>query len=338
MRAIATGEPVLLRPLGIGEILDAAFRLFRREFKTLAVCVLVVTVPISIVQTLITASTSENAFDLSQTGVFDFSEPTVIEDEFTYIAGQLVSALLSMFAFAFATAACFRAVSTAYLGGHASARESLAFAGRRFISLALTSLLFIVILIPAFLAVIFPGIWLAVAFSLYTPALLFEGKGGFTALKRSYRLVKGRWWATFGTLLLMYLLVTIIQGILSGILVGVIFADSSNEVLVAIVLTLLSIVGFAISLPFQAAVFTLLYFDLRVRTEGFDLQLLADRIDADPMSPDSVAASIGLAEKPPSRFVRPGQAFAPPVPPAMPPPPPPPPPTPPPPPPPPEAE
>ena len=81
------------------------------------------------------------------------------------------------------------------------------------------SILYFLGLIPAFIALIIPGIWLAVAWSVSYPALLSEGIGPVAALGRSFRLVRGRWWPTFGALLVMYLIVLVISGIL-GVLFG----------------------------------------------------------------------------------------------------------------------
>ena len=53
-----------LRPLSIGEVLDAGFRLLRARFGTLVVCVLVPMVPLSIIATILEASTNEAAFDI----------------------------------------------------------------------------------------------------------------------------------------------------------------------------------------------------------------------------------------------------------------------------------
>ena len=39
-----------------------------------------------------------------------------------------------------------------------------------------------------------------------------------------------------------------------------------------------AIISTSLAKPFQVAVIAVIYFDLRVRKEGFDLQLLADRI------------------------------------------------------------
>jgi hypothetical protein len=55
--------------------------------------------------------------------------------------------------------------------------------------------------------------WLAVMWAVPVPALRYEGLKNFQALGRSYRLVEGRWWATFGAFLLMaivQLIVTIL--------------------------------------------------------------------------------------------------------------------------------
>ena len=46
-----------LRPLSVGEVLDASFKIVRQSFGTLAGCVLVVALPLNIINTLITAST-----------------------------------------------------------------------------------------------------------------------------------------------------------------------------------------------------------------------------------------------------------------------------------------
>jgi len=59
-----------------------------------------------------------------------------------------------------------------------------------------------------FIAFIIPGIFLMVVLSLAIPAMFFEKKGVFDAIGRSFKLIKGKWWSTFGLLfvasILMY--------------------------------------------------------------------------------------------------------------------------------------
>ena len=78
----------------------------------------------------------------------------------------------------------------------------------------------------------------------------------------------------------MVLIVFVITFAIAGVFVGAVLTDAS-EVTVAILSTIVDIVINAITYPLWAAVITVLYYDLRVRNEGFDLQLLAQGVGAD---------------------------------------------------------
>ena len=114
-----------LRPLSVGEVLDASFKIVRQSFGTLAGCVLVVALPLNIVNTLITASTSEDA-STSTTRAGRHGFGTARE-----IAGILLTTTLSIVLMSLATAACFRAVSGVYLGERPTVGGSLRFAASR---------------------------------------------------------------------------------------------------------------------------------------------------------------------------------------------------------------
>ena len=291
-----------LRPLSVGEVLDASFKVVRQSFGTLATCVLVVALPLNIVNTLITTSTSDNPFGLDATS--GTSSGTGTE-----LAGLLLTSTLSLVLTTLAAAACYRAVSSLYLGERPTVGGSIAFAAGRVFPLIVLSILYFVGLIPAFLALFFPGVWLAVAWSVSYPAMLSEGLGPVAALGRSFRLVKGRWWATFGAFLVMYLIVIVISGILGVIFGATLIASTDNEAVAAVMYTIVNTLSSLITLPLFAAVLTIIYFDLRVRKEGFDLQLLARGVGSNaPTSPESVGASSGLGGAPQ------GGGFAPPAP------------------------
>jgi hypothetical protein len=295
-----------LRPLSVGEVLDASFKIVRQSFGTLAGCVLVVALPLNIVNTLITASSSDDAFNLDDTGT---------GSEFgtgTELAGFLATTTLSIVLMSLASAACFRAVSGIYLGERPTVGGSLRFAATRLLPVIVLSFLYVLGLIPAFFALFFPFVWLAVAWSVSFPALLSEGIGPVEAMGRSFRLVKGRWWATFGALLVMYLLVAVISGILGALLGATLIAAVDSEVVAAVFYTIVNTLSSLITLPLMASVLTVMYFDLRVRKEGFDLQLLARGVGQDESayatSPQAVGEASGLG----------GGGFAPPTPPAPP--------------------
>jgi hypothetical protein len=124
-------------------------------------------------------------------------------------------------------------------------------------------------------------VWTYVLLVQSIPALVMERQGIGRALTRARRLSKGRWWRTFGTLLLA-MLVTVFMGFFAlriPFLIAqvVLFGgsgSSSDQVLPALALdTVGRIVSWSVVLPFDAGVIALLYMDRRMRREGLDLDL-----------------------------------------------------------------
>jgi hypothetical protein len=267
-----------LRPLSVGEMLDAGFRLFNARFMTLVLCVLVPVVPLTIVATALQASVDPNAFDLNSTEAADSG---------TALAGTLVAAAIQFAAASLAVAACFKAISAAYLGERAGVGESLRYALGRVLALIVAYLLFVFIFAIGFILLIVPGIWIGTKLSMIFPAVVFERKGPFGAIGRSWSLTRGNFWRTLGTLVVVFLITFVLQLVLGGVVGGILGASDSGELTVAIVLTLVNLITLALTYPLWAAVSTVLYYDLRVRNEGFDLQLLAQGMGADATRFDS---------------------------------------------------
>ena len=272
-----------LRPLGIGEMLDAAIKIFTRHWRPLALSVIGLVLPVQILAVLVTASIAPESLDLTT------SETGVSRDEETeFLLSQLAIGLLSFLSVLLATATCFKAVADAYLGVEPDWRRSLKFAARRLFGLVGLAVLGFLAVGIATLLLILPGIWLFVMYAVAVPALLLERIGPVAALRRSFRLVKGRWWATFGVLLVGYMLASIVGAIVQSVitLVPSLVADGNTAAL-AFGSAVGGTVGAVITTPYSAAVVALLYFDLRVRKEGLDLQLLADDagVRRDPDAP-----------------------------------------------------
>lgn len=290
-----------LRPLGVGELIDVALKIWRRHFGTLARIVVVIVAPIQILANLILASvTPDEAFletDFETEPFGPTTDPTFgdfgpVAPEFDggdvagFLAGGITALLLPLLASLLASAALLRAVSVAYLGGRPDWKESLQLAARRMGSLIWLAVLMGVGLIVAFLFLFVPGVWLAVSWSVAFAVLVAEDRGGTQALRRSFGLVRSRWWPTLGALLLGFVLQWIV-GFIVGLPLGIIAAISEPGSLTAFLASgVASIVASVVTTPFLAAVFVLVYFDLRVRKEGFDLELLAQSIG----SPDLPAS------------------------------------------------
>ena len=260
-----------LRPLGIGEILDVGIKITTRHWRTLVLAVLVVVVPLELLGALVTLSVADSSvYDpLSN----DFDEQALWRE----IAAVLVSTGLTLLATTIATGVCFKTVTDAYLGRAASWRRAVGEIVRRLHSIIWISVLSSVLAFLALLACIAPGVWLYFAWAVAVPVLLTEGTKGRRALGRSFRLVKGFWWRTFAILILGAILAGIVQGAVTAALLGVTFSTDS-EVVTVLANFLASVLAGAITTPFVAAVTIVLYIDLRVRKEGFDLALLAARL------------------------------------------------------------
>ena len=285
-----------LRPLGIGEILDVGIKIYWRNAWTLFRIVLFVVLPAQVLVGIIQVSALPNDVDTN----FNYSLSPGIEttrndisgsEATTFAVGFAVALIVNALAGKLAQAACFRAVADAYLGEQIGWRSSLRYALRRFPAVIVLSLLSTIFIGLGTLACVIPGIYLWGAFFVAIPVLLVEGARPMRALGRSRELVSGRWWGTIGVAIIGYLLVSIVGGVLTGLIVGVALASpDQNTVLGFTVNTIATTLSSMITTPAVAAFATVLYIDLRVRKEGFDLLLLAQRLGVEPRDPDSAAA------------------------------------------------
>jgi len=86
--------------------------------------------------------------------------------------------------------------------------EILNISWRTILPFFLISVLAAIFITSGFIAFIIPGFYLMIVLSLSLPILFFEGKGVFESIGRSFRLIRGKWWSTFGLLfvatILMY--------------------------------------------------------------------------------------------------------------------------------------
>jgi hypothetical protein len=303
-----------MRPLGFGEIFDVAIKIFWRNAGTLIAIVAFVIVPVQIVSSLILVSTFPEPEVLGGS-VFQPATPPETtelisgEDLTLMLAGVVVVWVVSFIATALATGASYKAVGDAYLGQRPDWRTSLRFGTRRmhsvmwitFLSAFLIALLFVVagfagfffalseealgvvVFVLGFIAAAVAGVWLWTSWAVALPAMLTEDTRGSKALRRSFQLVRRTWWRTFGLLLLGYVGAGVISGIISTIPQLVLLTDIGDSLAATLTVNGLgTALASILTTPFLTALVSVLYFDLRVRKEGFDLQLLAMRIGAPP--------------------------------------------------------
>lgn len=263
-------RPLPLRQMGIGELIDAAVRVYRLEWKALMGIVAFVVVPVTFLELWATQLV------LGQSGPATMSSDAL---------GQLVVLSLAMFAVQFLIvqpfllAATARAAADVYLGTPVTIGGTYRYALGRLPSILLITILSTLAALLGFVLLIVPGIIVLVRLAFAPVALVVEGHRGSGALRRSWRLTKGFFWRTLGTLLLSGLIVGIVSGILSIPGEMAVQALGPDAWPISAIVTALATV---LLTPFGTVVIVLLYFDLRIRKEGFDLEVMARELAATP--------------------------------------------------------
>jgi hypothetical protein len=134
--------------------------------------------------------------------------------------------------------------------------------------------------IPIILAFVAGLFYLYFCWYFAIPALLMEDCRGTKALRRSRQLVKGRFWPSFGAVVIAIMLAGVVTAALQGAVLAVVLS-TENQLVETVVQAIAGTATSALVTPFSAAAILVIYFDLRVRKEGFDLELLARTLGTD---------------------------------------------------------
>lgn len=135
----------------------------------------------------------------------------------------------------------------------------------RYIGFFFVSWLFI---IGLFILLIIPGI-IFVFYWVLAPFVFFaEKKGIIDSLKGSFRLVRGRWWKTFGYGLFVFAVVTGIGAIFGGIvsILSVELPLTISDFVLNSFISLIDLVPTFVTLPFGVLFYKNLYLEYRRRT------------------------------------------------------------------------
>ena len=180
---MATPAPSL-RPLSIGEILDAGIKVVLRNWKTLIGCTIVLMAPLSLFYVVAIASIDPEQLELIPETT---TEPGELPEASEFI-GYGVTFLIGAIALFVCYGTCFKAVSDAWLGKKPTVGESLRYGLRRAPRIFVLSVILVLFALVAWIPCFVPLIWLGVAWSLAIPAMLFEKAGsvqGARALVRA---------------------------------------------------------------------------------------------------------------------------------------------------------
>lgn len=294
------------RAQAVGELLDSAFTLYRRNFRLIVAITAVIQVPLALFSYVAYRLTGfEGAAtrlqQLTAGGTITSQQLSDLKSPLITLAAVAVAVFLVQVLLVqpLATAAMTRAVSDIYLDKPTSVGAVYSAVARRigavigvsvllilvglgiFAAVALLSLgavvaagqagaALLVLIIPAaaFAIVVFYTRWLFAA-----PIVILEHLGPVAALRRSWRLVRGCTGRVFGITLLVGLITGILSATVTALLsVATQFGDDNIRLVMNQLATL--IVGVLIQ-PISFIVVVLLYYDVRIRREAFDIEMLA---------------------------------------------------------------
>lgn len=297
-----------MRPLSLGDVLDGMFRMAIAHWRAFTIAVGAVVLPLSLLSGL--ALTRAMG---TMPGFVELVEDPELQTTIAQgtiepgdLVGMAAAGLLSLVASLIFTPLIYgiavHVAAVGYRDGSVEPMDSIRAAGRRYLALLGTVILIwlvplLILLLPVVLMIIGGiagvdalivigglGVLVSAVFaviatirlSLSVATLMIEGVGPVEAVRRSNELVRGRTGWTFGVLLVAWIIVLIIGSVLS--LPFQLGTLALGGVVGAIVVTIGSTLSSLVQNVLIGVALVLVYFDRRVRTEGYDLTQLAGEL------------------------------------------------------------
>jgi len=246
---------VRLRARTVSEIVDAAFALYRRDGGQYILIMAVCSVPRLIAQLIWQRPPS------------DFiGHPEVV-------VYSLLIALVSAFTFTVGDAAIMKFGSEVYLGQPADTALTVRAVIPKVLLILFAGFLKGMLYFVGLLCLLVGALYVAARFFALTQTIVLEDAGLDGAFTRSSELSDGRKRHILNTLLLVYIIYWLLSiGVLA--LGGIV----RNPVVTIAIGTVFTIVAY----PIIALTGMLLYYDCRIRNEGYDIEHMAAAMDAPP--------------------------------------------------------
>jgi hypothetical protein len=237
-------DPIALRPRKATEIVDAAVEVYRRNPIQFLLLTALVHVPWMVLQIVFIGNRS----------VVEALPLELMLSVGAFLTWFLLSGLVIYLA------------SELYLGRDIDAFETVRRMWTRLPAVFVASLVQTLMLFAGLVLFLFPAVWLSSLFFAVGPVVVLEKKGPFAAFDRSAELSKGVKWHVLSALGLIVMIRLLVQG---GVLVVVsLLKDRTLQYLVSGVANILIY-------PLLGITEALIYYDVRIRKEGFDIEMMA---------------------------------------------------------------
>ena len=249
-------DELYLEPMTAGMILDRTFRLYVQNFSLMIGVTAMVQIPIL-------------ALTVGAPLVRQFNPILGVLAVLAGLVGFLVSFLILT---PLATGAATKAISERYLGNDITTIAALKFSWSCVGTMLLIQIVVGIIITFGIFLFFFPGVFWWLSYLLVPPITILEdAKDPGSIRRRSWRLVNGNRWKA---LVVVFVLI-FPQFLISISLIMLQASFGPGSVTGEIVSGVLSGLAGLLLYPLQAIAVTLLYYDLRIRKEAFDLEMLS---------------------------------------------------------------
>ena len=281
-------KSVPFKPLDLSQLLDTTFKFYRDHFKVLFLTIFAIQSASYVIGKLVLRGQS-----------YQFgAELQNIENLGVFIAQWSAIAVISLLTNLMALGVLTFLISDALMNKQISIQSAFAQIRTRFFSLLGTSILGWLMILLGIVACVVPGLYFFFSYLLTTQVVLIEEQSGMAALSRSKELMRTKSEKGFtksnvfkaSVLLLVVGVITYSVQTVTALpqvayYIYAIFSasgkirpeDLMNSPL-SIVSELFNVIGYCLTKPVGMVALILLYYDIRSRKEGLDLEMMADAI------------------------------------------------------------
>lgn len=267
--------------IGVGNVLDTSFRIYRENFSRFAALGAIITVPTTLFVIPMLFGYTAGLVSMGTTGgqsAMEMLEDSIAGFGFMAFAAFAVTFLLSLLA----VTAASDLTRSALQDETPSAGRSIERAGSAMAAaFGATFLSTLLIELGAFLCLI-PGIILACCYMLAIPAVVVEDAGPVEALKRSRHVTKGSRWAVLWTMVIAGIILLVLLGFGQALTLFLIrmmiWAGSSPTASAFILPTLCLLAIYTLLTPFAWIPPTVMFVWLRDDKEGTELEHRVDQM------------------------------------------------------------
>ena len=284
-----------LRPLGIGEILDGAFSIYRRHFASLFLTSLIPQAPLLVLSGVYAAVVGPGAA---------FGSAGKQMDMAGFVAAAVL-APIAILSLVLTMGAVTQQFARAYTGTPITTGEALKKGFQRLLPMTgaciLVGLMATLGVFACFVGMI---VVLAACFAV-APVVMLERRGPIDSISRSWQLISGGWLEV----LVVGFVVFLVQA-LPGWAVSMGFAipaalmgeKSGAGLALYVIGQVLAGLARTLIIPFWLGTKVLLYYDRRVRTEALDVQMMTESLNALPGAPAAPGYGPPPADQPMPRW------------------------------------